>query len=71
MTAAEIEAWIVVAQWLDSAPTYYGPFSTAEAAEAAARTSDLNDNDACVQWDVSLLQQPPAFAHVMQGVSFE
>lgn len=61
MTAPAFDGWVVVARWIDSAPTFHGPFPSAMAADLWADRV-LGAAAACASWDVEMLVAPESTA---------
>lgn len=53
------ESWIVCAEWVDSSPTFHGPFAYSEEAEHwACEHLPRPGEGGCVDWSVGLLTPP-------------
>ena len=48
------DAWIIAAEWINSGPTFHGPFAYAEQAEQWAR-QNLDTAAACSRYELAIL----------------
>ena len=48
------EAWIIRAEWVNSSPTYHGPFAYVVQAEQWAER-ELSDDGACLGYELGVL----------------
>jgi hypothetical protein len=51
------DAWIVIAEWVNSSDTHHGPWPYVEDAERWARSS-LDDDAAVTAWNLGILTPP-------------
>lgn len=48
------DAWIIAAEWINSGPTFHGPFTYAEQAEQWAR-QHLDADAGCSRYELAIL----------------